>query len=719
MTSAHRSPRARFARSLAAAVLAAAPLLTAAAQQAPAAPDSAARRRAGRDSAQALAPVTVTVLRTPFDARRAPYALSVLGAPELQRGRPGFNLAEALVAVPGVQVDNRYNYALGERISVRGFGARAQFGVRGVRVLVDGIPATMPDGQTTLNHVDVSDLGRAEVVRGPASAVYGNASGGVLMLESERPPDAPLSERARALAGGDGLRRLQSTTGGRVALGGAAGGAADYSLNVSRLTYSGHRAWDDARNSYAALNAGVGGARTSLRVVGHVADYAAHNPGALSAALLRADPRRAYADNAVRWRAGEEGRHRQLGATLRQEVGAGELSLGAYALRRDLDNPIPQRVVALDRRASGLRASYALPFRAAGISARAVVGAEGDLQRDARRNFVNDTGAHGALTLDQLERVGASAGYAQLALDLSRRLALLGALRYDRTRFRVSDHFVTATDPDDSGERTMGAASPSVGASWRVGRGGSLYANYATAFETPTTTELANRPSGAGGFNPELKPQRTRSVEVGATARVAGLGSVQLALYRAGVRDALVPFEVPGAPGRQFFRNAGSAVHRGFEAGATLAPLRALTVRAAYTWTDARFDHYVVGTTSYDGHRVPGIAPHRADVVLSWLAPRGLVAELETRYLSAVPVADADPAGSAAGAYALAGLRLTATRAAIGGVTVAPYAGVTNLLDRAYVGSVTVNAFGGRYYEPGPRRTGYVGVEVGAPGRAR
>ena len=178
-------------------------------------------------------------------------------------------------------------------------------------------------------------------------------------------------------------------------------------------------------------------------------------------------------------------------------------------------------------------------------------------------------------------------------------------------------------------------------------------------------------------------------------------------------------FQTPGAPGRQFFRNAGSAVHRGFEAGATLAPLRALTVRAAYTWTDARFDHYVVSTTSYDGHRVPGIAPHRADVVLSWLAPRGLVAELETRYLSAVPVADADPAGSAAGAYALAGLRLTATRAAIGGVTVAPYAGVTNVLDRAYVGSVTVNAFGGRYYEPGPRRTEYVGVEVGAPGRAR
>src|SRR5918993_865169 len=146
--------------------------------------------------------------------RRPAFGVSVLGPAEIQRGRPGFNLAEAFVAVPGVQVDNRYNYALGERISVRGFGARAQFGVRGVRVLIDGIPATMPDGQTTLNHVDVASLGRAEVVRGPASAIYGNASGGVLQLETEPPAAVPIAQRFRVVGGSDDLRRVQSTTSG-------------------------------------------------------------------------------------------------------------------------------------------------------------------------------------------------------------------------------------------------------------------------------------------------------------------------------------------------------------------------------------------------------------------------------------------------------------------------------------------------------------------------
>src|SRR5688572_3758477 len=168
-----------------------------------------------RDTAY-LAPTVVTVTRTPLELSRAPFAVAVTTRDQIQRGKPGLALDEALAGIAGVQVDNRYNYALGERISVRGYGARAQFGVRGVRVLVDGIPATLPDGQTTLNHVDVASIGRIEAVRGPASAIYGNASGGVLQLESATPPDARFEQRVRYTGGADGLSRLQSQTGGRL-----------------------------------------------------------------------------------------------------------------------------------------------------------------------------------------------------------------------------------------------------------------------------------------------------------------------------------------------------------------------------------------------------------------------------------------------------------------------------------------------------------------------
>ena len=707
-------PSSSDIRRLAAAVAVLCAPVRSALAQAPAGADSATRARSSRDSAQALEPVRVTVLRTPFDLSRAPFAISVLGTAELQRARPGFNLAEALVAVPGVQVDNRYNYALGERISVRGFGARAQFGVRGVRVLMDGIPATMPDGQTTLNHVDVASLGRAEVVRGPAAAIYGNASGGVVQLESEPAPNAPLAQRFRAVGGEDGLRRLQSTTAGRSALGAT---PVDYSFNLSRLQYDGYRAWQDASNTYAALNLGAGGPRTSVRLVGHLSNYEGHNPGALSTQLLHADPTQAFADNRVRWRAGEEGRHRQLGATLRQELPVGELRISGYGLTRALDNPIPQRVVALDRRAGGVRAAYGLPVRLGSWPVRMVAGVEREAMRDDRQNFVNDTGRHGPLTLNQLEHVTATAGFAQLAVEPSSRLSVLGALRYDNTKFTAKDRFVTATDADDSGRRRMHAASPSLGVNWRVWRAATLYANYATAFETPTTTELANRPSGAGGFNPDLDPQRTRSVEVGGSAPILGRGTVQLSLYRARVLGALIPFEVPGAPGRQFFRNAGSAIHRGVEAGATVTPLRDVSLRASYTFTDARFDDYTVAGVSFADKRVPGVAPHRGEVVLGYEAPLGVLLEVEERYASSVPTNDANAAGTGAPPFAVTNLRLAVPRARVAGVALAPYLGLTNVFDREYVGSVTVNAFGRRYFEPAPGRTLYAGLELAAPGR--
>jgi iron complex outermembrane receptor protein len=264
----------------------------------------------------------------------------------------------------------------------------------------------------------------------------------------------------------------------------------------------------------------------------------------------------------------------------------------------------------------------------------------------------------------------------------------------------------------------MSAVSPSVGVSFAAGRGATLYANVATAFETPTTTELANRPTGAGGFNPELDPQRTVSVEVGGTAQLGRRGLAQLSVYQARIRDALIPFEVEGAPGRVFYRNAGSAVHRGVELGLTVLLLPDVTLRSAYTFTNARFDEYAVAGTSYEDNRVPGVAPHRLDGVLAYTrsdgALGGLFVELEERYLSDVPVNDANTAGTASPAYAITNLRVGFDRVRIGGAELAPFVGINNLFDRDYNTAVSVNAFGQRYYEPGPGRAVYAGIGLAA-----
>ena len=642
--------------------------------------------------------LTVRVLHTPIPLLRAPYAVSAVGEEEIRRAKPGLSLDEALEGVPGVQVDNRYNYALGERISVRGFGARAQFGVRGVRVLLDGIPATFPDGQTTLNHVDPGSLGRAEVVRGPAGALYGNAAGGVIRLTSAPPPPVPLGSEHRLVAGGNGLLRLQSSVGGQAVV-------FWYRAGATRLNYGGYREHIRARNTLANAQLGWRGARGEVRFAAHAVRYDALNPGSLSDSLLRVDRSRAFPRN-VAQRTGEEGEHGQAGVVWEHRLGAGLLEASGYFLGRALDNPIPNVIIDLRRRAGGGR----LALSSAAGGARWTAGVQVDAQRDDRENHANRGGERGALTLSQRERVTSAAGFAQGAAPLGSRVELLGAVRYDRFRFAADDRLVTPTNPDDSGARTMDAWSPTLGLSARVAAGATLYANLATAFETPTTTELANRPSGAGGFNPELEPQRTLSLEAGSRGRLGGWGSYEISAYRAAVRDALIPFEVEGAPGRVFYRNAGSALHRGVEAGLLFAPGRGVSGRVAYTWTDARFREYAANGETLAGNRVPGIAPRRLEGRLAWESAAGPFVETTALHSSATPVDDRNRFRSPA--YTVADLRAGWEGAGPGRLRATPFVGVNNLFDRAYNTSVVVNAFGGRYFEPGPGRTLYLGVEA-------
>ncbi|HEX6042394.1 TonB-dependent receptor [Longimicrobium sp.] len=661
---------------------------------------------AQQDTARAVPLDTLRVLGAPVPAQRAPFGVSVVREVEIRAGRPGLALTEALAAVPGVQVDNRFNYALGERISVRGFGARAQFGVRGVRVLVDGIPATLPDGQTTLNHVDPATLGRAEIIRGPASALYGNASGGVIQLSSAPAPAAPLASEHRVLAGANGLLRAETSVGGRM-------GAASYRAYASRLEYAGYRTHSSAENLNAGgtffLTRGADELRLSVTAV----RYDALNPGSLSDSLLRVDRSAAFARN-VAQHTGETGRQGQAGAWYRRAMGPGALEVAAYGLMRSIDNPIPNAVIDLDRRVGGLRAAWTAD---AGPLAWTAGGAL-ETQRDDRLNFANEAGQRGARTLDQAEGVTSSSAFAQGTAALSGGWEAMGALRYDRFRFSVRDRLTAGGNPDDSGARTMDRWSPALGVSWTAVPAVSFYANVATAFETPTTTELANRPTGAGGFNPELQPQRTVSVEAGAKARLAPWAWLEGAAYRARIDDALVPFEVEGAPGRVFYRNAGTARHRGVEAAAVLTPRPAWTARAAYTWTDARFGEYVLDGEDLGGNRVPGIAPHRLDLSILAMPSRGPFAGVDVRRVSATPVADDDAAGRFdSPGYTLVDLRGGWEGLRTGRAALSPFVGVGNLLDRAYNTSVVINAFGGRFYEPGPGRTFYAGARLtlGAP----
>ncbi len=661
------------------------------------------------DSLLALDSVLVTITRSPIRLGRSPYAVSVLRGSELQLGNTGFSLEEALQGLPGVQIQNRYNYSVGEKISIRGFGARSQFGVRGVKILVDGIPATLPDGQGTLDHLDIGTLGKVEVLRGPSSALYGNGAGGVLSFETRAPPDVGIRQEAKAVLGEDGLFRFQSTTSGTA-------GSSGYLVSVSTLDYDGFRTDpNDPDDVYGVsdrvtVNAQLTtpAAGGSLKVTANFFDLSSENPGQLPQSFLDEDNLQAWGFNVLQ-NTRKDVRQGQLGASWTGRTGSLNSQFVGWGVFRELDNPIPPRVIDLDRTAWGARALlFTDPAERPG-EVQWLAGFEAEFQHDERLNHENNRGTRGALTLDQLEKVRATGIFVQARASITDRLSVVGALRYDRFLFEVEDNLVAAGNEDDSGKRVMSAVSPSLGLHLQLSDDVAVYGNVATALTTPTTTELANQPSGRGGFNPDLDPVRSITAEVGLRGVADGRVGYEVAGFVTDLTDELIAFEDAVQEGRTFFRNAGSSTYAGFEAALRAILAGGFSGRLAYTYVSAQFDDFQADGDVFDGKDVPGLAPHRLDAVLR-LSRESWFGEIRGDYVSRIPVDNANSAF--ADSYGLLDLRTGLDGVSLGRIDLSPFVGVSNLFDTQYTASVLINAFGGRFFQPGPSRAFFVGLSV-------
>lgn len=684
---------------------------------------AAAEESAAPDSAQyQLPPTEVTATR----ARRTSYdlPLAVAVVTDLHRARPGLSLDESLRSVPGLFVSNRHNLSQGDRLSLRGLGARAAFGVRGLKILLDGIPLTMPDGQSQLNNLDLGSTGRVEILRGPSSSLYGNAGGGVLSAHTQAPASTAWRIEPRLITGSYGLLRLQTRLSGQTA-------DTRYFASVYDLQSEGYRDHADARAR--GLNARVSHAlnpRLELSLLFHLYDAPyLFNPSSLDQRTAEASPRSARGF-IVGQGASKQVRQSQAGLRLDYRPRHGRASsLTLYGVDRALKNPIPGRIVELDRSAFGLRSEHEFAL----ADWRLTTGFDLDTQRDDRREFGNDglpDGAtvddervfdqvqYGARRIDQEEKVRSFGPFLSLEKDLGTALTLTLAGRYDRYRFEVTDRFTT--DGRASGGRDMDQFSPMAGLVYRPSPLTRLYGHIATAFQTPTTSELGNRPTGEGGFNPDLEPERILGFETGLRRHIPRLHlDIDLALYQLQVTDALIPFQVESPDSEEiYFRNAGQTQNRGLELAlsATLRPdLRALL---AYTFGDYVFEDYQIetdaGRLQLAGNEVPGVPRHRLFTSLGYQHSQGLFADIEVervgRYWAndfngPAPTSAAAPDAFRNDAYFRVDLRLGMDyRAATA------FLGIENLFAAQYSGSVVPNAFGGRFFEPAPGRTLRLGV---------
>ena len=643
--------------------------------------------------------IRVAVSRGQLSVLDLPTAVSRVDRDAFARPFRRMTLDESLRGTPGVVVQYRRNEALGDRLMVRGAGARAQFGIRGVRVLVDGIPLTTPDGQTTLTNLDLASTGGAEVLRGPSSALYGNASAGVIGFRTAfAGPGWSATPEIHAGSYGYGRGRLVAGFGGDRTDALFAGG-------VTRV--EGYRRYSSYSSSIANLSVRHrAGERTWLNAVASYYDLPfAENPSSLTAEQVRDDPRQVR-PFIVSQGAGKAARQGQVGLGIRQAVGRSELRGTGWLVLREVWNPIPGRIIDLDRTAAGARAALA---GTSGGSASWTVGLDLEAQSDDRLEFENlgtdGTGQArpGAPLVAQDENVLALSPFGRLDLLAGSRWTLSFAGRFDNYRYEIEDR---RNIPEDaSGSRTFRAFSPAFGAGYALDRNATLYASLSTAFTTPTTSELSNRPDGDGGFNESLQPERLLGAELGARGEVPGVkGWFDAVIYLSRVRDALVPRQSPDE--EVFFTNAGEVRRDGIELAAGAAVNPRFRLSGAATVARRRFETFATPSGDFSGNEEPGSPEAYVTLQAAWLALPGLETRLSWRWTDRYAVNDANTETNPSWSVLDLSVRFRTGRAGMLDVV----AGIDNLLGERYSASVVPNAFGGRYFEPSPGFEVYIGL---------
>jgi len=659
--------------------------------------------------------VVITGGRVVVPSFEQPYSADVVNREQIANGQWRVNASEALGPVPGVVVQNRNNYAQDLQISSRGFGTRASFGVRGVKLLTDGIPATMPDGQGQAATFNLDTAGRIEVLRGPTATMYGNHAGGVIQLFSRTPNDTP-TVSSRATLGSFDTWKINL---------GAEGRREDtsYLVDLSRFSTDGYRDHSAAtRDQGFAKLAMQSTAGAELTFIGGFLDQdGTQDPLGLTWSTFESDPT-AVESRALEYNTRKNLHHQQGGMAYRRRFERGTLETQLYMGQRSITQflAIPTfvqagpnssgGVVDFDRDFMGLGARWISDRDLAEGGLTLVAGIDVDRSRDERRgyeNFIGTTkGVIGALRREETDTVTSVDPYLQATWNRGR-WTWMGGLRSSRVEFDVEDAYFA--NGDDSGSRRYSETTPALGVSYEAAPAVRVYASAGKGFETPTFSELSHA-TPTTGFNFDLQPATTQQYELGVKALLGKATRLNAALFQVRSKNEIVVSDSSG--GRTSYQNAGRTLRDGVELALHSPLTDTLTLRTALTYMQATYDEAFVsrGNVIPAGNRLPGVPETSLYTELSWKPSKGMTGAIEGVYRDKVYVEDTN-AEQAAPSYFIANIRFTAEQQR-GEWTFQQMFRVDNLFDKKYVGSVIVADRNGRYYEPGSGRGWYVGAGI-------
>ncbi|WP_319615299.1 TonB-dependent receptor family protein [Acidiphilium acidophilum] len=657
----------------------------------------------------AIQRIVVSATRTPESSFNVPASIYTVTGREVSEANEQENLTESLRRVPGLDVQNRQDYAQGIRITSRGFGAQTAFGTRNVKILIDGIPATQPDGTGDSEVIDLGDVSRIEVLNGPFSVLYGNAAGGVIQVFSKNGPAEPTLSGG-ILAGSYGSWRASASYGGNEKIG--TDGSFNYMMNASDFYSGGYRDHSAARRQqfYGKYRVKVDADTSYTLLIDGLDEPNSQDPGALTAAQYHADPRQA-GTGADQFDTRKTLRHFQFGFILRHRFNANNsIRLLVY----DVDHSVLQYlpftgsfaasgggVVDLERKSGGVGARFTHKDDIAGIPITAVAGIDFGYEDQHRKGYVNNYGTIGALRRNEQDTARNIAEYAQLNADLTPKLILDAGIRHSQDQFTVQDLYVTPTLTNDTGSVTYGHTSLVAGVTYHLTPTTNLFADYGEGFETPTLDQLAYLPNGEAGFNSALVPTTSENYEAGIKSLLGSRTYLTLAGFHIHTSNQIVVSS--STDGRTAYANEGQTDRNGVDASIDSFLPHHIELYGAYSLLKAVFTNSPVA-----GKFLPGVPAQRIYGEFDWHDPAsGFYTSLNGQWQTRMYVDNANSAYAAG--YFTAGIA-GGFRQTLGKFAFNEFARVNNILNRTYVGAVVIAASNGEYYEPSPGRNFIIGM---------
>jgi iron complex outermembrane receptor protein len=701
---------------------------------------AAAQQTAADSSLFQVDSVIVHAGRNDLPLYKIPFSVDIISGEELNSHPVNLSTENIFNSVPGVIVDNRDNFSEGDRISIRGLGALSQFGVDGIKILLDGIPLTFADGTSELTNLDINSIGRIEVISGPSSFLYGNSSGGVISIESRGLNAASLNLTPGYNIGSFGLQKYSFSASDRI-------GDNNLLISFNKMNYSGYR--QNSAASTTGVNViskqAIDSSTTVEAVFNFVNSPYLLNPGSLTKSQAENDPSQAT-EFVKSQGSGKKISQGQAGLTFNYEPGDYEkLDASFYMISRSMLNPMPGEVIRLDRIAGGFRTDYNYNFKLFNWNSGILAGADYEIQNDVRTEMNNngvsdynslafdqiiDAVRPGATTLDQREIVYGTGVFAKFEFSPIQNTFISLGLRYDKYNFAVYERLFTDSI-NNSGTRLLSNVSRMAGINYTLTDNVHLFANYSTAFQTPTTTELSNSPTGRGGFNPVLQPELISNYEIGARGNLSGTVFLyNLSVYRLNVDQILIPYQLPGSQSAVlYYRNTGNAVNNGLEVLINWMPIEPYKISVSYNLMDFKYTSFIEDfpvtngfvPVQLDGKRVPGVPEDKLTANISYKIITGFTAGATLNWTDKyfandingpVPGADPNISDYINDAYITADIQLIYNHSfSYGDLNL--YLRIENIFNEKYSGSIVPNASGGKYFEPGLPRNWYGGISFG------